>query len=1015
MNSNGHLRAAKEIFLEAIKKPTPRERAEYLDAVCRGDSVLRQCVVELLAQHFDPATPLKEPAPERWTPVMPAAPPVEGYSTRIGRYKLLQAIGEGGMGVVYLAEQKEPIRRRVALKIVKLGMDTRQFVARFEAERQALALMDHPNIARVLDGGMTDAGRPYFVMELVQGLPITEFCDKHRLPILERLKLFIPVCQAIQSAHQKGIIHRDLKPSNILVTLTAGTPVPKVIDFGVAKAINQRLTEKTLFTNYGTLLGTPAYMSPEQAEMTSLDVDTRTDIYSLGAVLYELLTGTTPFAEKQLRGAGYRQMQRIIQEEQPARPSTRLKTMVPEHYGSLARNRGSGEAALARSFRGDLDWIVMKCLEKDRARRYETVNGLARDIQRHLENEPVVACPPSRIYRFQKLVRRNRAVFASTAGFALAIAIGFVAVTWQWHRAKVNWFQAQANAAAAANEASKSQYIAQLLKEMLQTVGPSVDLNKNIWLRRTLLEQTAQLLDKDPTIQPEVAADFRISIGQIYFDLGLYNQAEGMLRAAAELARGPGKSPCLTARALSELGRVLWHEAKFAEAEATERDALTLWRRLGDFPEMAFCLHELGSILQMRGQLGDAEPCFREALDIRRRVFGETHMSVAESLNGMAVLLTAQGRWSEAEKYHQETLAIYRKLPGDQSLQVTATQVALAQLLLAEEKVAEAEPLARQALDTRKRVLGDEHPLVAESLSLMAGVFSDENKLSEAEGVSREALAIYKRKGDQDPGVATSLKMLIDILLTQRKFVQAEELFHDFSATRSAGILAVRGHLRARLGRWNEAAMDFNRAIESEPANHENYHALAPLLIQCNDLEGYRALCARIRTRFSGATNDSDIAERMTRACLLLPSVGNDLSIESRWADSAVKRDQSDGGNPVCKLCKGWAEYRQGRPASAVPWLQQALAKPGDLPDCDVASLMVLAMAKYQLNQVDEARAAFARGREIADKDLAKPENGALDHRWIDWVIAQTLMREAGTLLRAQTDAGRNEELEARR
>ncbi len=349
----------------------------------------------------------------------------ETSGTVIGRYKLLQKIGEGGMGVVYMAEQEEPVRRRVALKIIKLGMDTQNVVARFEAERQALALMDHPNIAKVLDGGATDTGRPYFVMELVQGIPITEFCDKNRLPAEKCIKLFIQVCQAIQSAHQKGIIHRDLKPTNILVTLDAGAPHPMVIDFGVAKATQQKLTEKTVFTNYATMIGTPAYMSPEQAEMSRLDVDTRSDIYGLGVLLYELLTGTTPFPEKRLRSATYQEIQRIIMEEEPERPSTRLRlkastpSLAASHYPLSA----------------DLDWIVMKCLEKDRARRYESATGLATDLQRHLDNEPVAARPPSQLYRLQKLVRRNKAAFAGGVIVTAGLLTGIALATWQAVRA----------------------------------------------------------------------------------------------------------------------------------------------------------------------------------------------------------------------------------------------------------------------------------------------------------------------------------------------------------------------------------------------------------------------------------------------------------------------------------------------------------------------------------------------------------------------------------------------------
>ena len=421
----------REIFLLALEKTTALERAAFLDGACHGDADLRNAVDLLLANANDSLLDhvAEEARPTQFVPV------TEKPGERIGRYKLLQKIGEGGMGVVYMAEQTEPVKRKVALKIIKLGMDTKQVVARFEAERQALAMMDHPNIARVLDGGATETGRPYFVMELVQGVPITEFCDKNKLKAKERLKLFIQVCHAIQSAHQKGIIHRDIKPSNVLVTLHHGEPMPKVIDFGVAKATNQKLTEKTLFTNYATMIGTPAYMSPEQAEMSSMDVDTRTDVYALGVLLYELLTGTTPFPEKRLRSLGYGEMQRVIMEEEPERPSNRLSTMANEQKTVVARNCGEELASLSNMLKGEIDWIVMKCLEKDRTRRYETANGLATDIQRHLQQEPVSAVAPSALYLLSKYARKHRVGLATAATIVFALIAGTVLASWQAVRA----------------------------------------------------------------------------------------------------------------------------------------------------------------------------------------------------------------------------------------------------------------------------------------------------------------------------------------------------------------------------------------------------------------------------------------------------------------------------------------------------------------------------------------------------------------------------------------------------
>jgi len=415
------------LFALALMKPAA-ERAAFLERECGDDAGLRQRIEELLAAHERPG-PFPEPqaaAPAIETVLVPSE---EGPGTVIGRYKILEKIGEGGFGVVYVAEQREPVKRRVALKIIKLGMDTKQVVARFEAERQALALMDHPNIAKVLDAGATETGRPFFVMELVKGIPITKYCDQEKLATRERLDLFIKVCHAIQHAHQKGIIHRDIKPSNILVTLHDGVPVPKVIDFGIAKATQQELTEKTVYTQFQQFIGTPAYMSPEQAEMSGLDIDTRSDIYSLGVLLYELLTGSTPFDTKELLASGLDEMRKIIREREPVRPSTRLThELAAKGGGGAGPSRAKGQKPAIDS---DLDWIVMKCLEKDRTRRYDTANGLAMDIQRHLDNESVVARPPSTTYKFQKAFRRNKLVFTAVMAVAAALVAGIGVSTWQ--------------------------------------------------------------------------------------------------------------------------------------------------------------------------------------------------------------------------------------------------------------------------------------------------------------------------------------------------------------------------------------------------------------------------------------------------------------------------------------------------------------------------------------------------------------------------------------------------------
>ena len=438
--------ALEDIFLEAVEK-APADRAAYLDGACGSDAGLRAQIEALLRSHEEAGSLLDQPLFQAG-PTMAAPTSTEKHELLAGRYKLLEEIGEGGMGTVWMAQQIEPVKRLVAVKLIKAGLDTKQVLARFEAERQALALMDHPNIAKVLDGGTTPSGRPYFVLDLVKGVPITKYCDEHHLTPRQRLELFVPICHAVQHAHQKGIIHRDLKPSNVLVALYDGKPVPKVIDFGVAKAAGQSLTDKTLVTGLGNIVGTLEYMSPEQAEVNQLDVDTRSDIYALGVLLYELLTGSPPFTRKELEKAGMLEMLRVIREQEPSKPSTRLSTA--DGLPTLAANRGTEPAKLTRLMRGELDWIVMKALEKDRTRRYETANGFAMDVQRYLADEAVHACPPSVSYQFRKFVRRNKGPVLAASLAILILLAGIVGTTW-------GMFHAEAARADAANEAEQKR------------------------------------------------------------------------------------------------------------------------------------------------------------------------------------------------------------------------------------------------------------------------------------------------------------------------------------------------------------------------------------------------------------------------------------------------------------------------------------------------------------------------------------------------------------------------------
>jgi serine/threonine protein kinase/tetratricopeptide (TPR) repeat protein len=520
---------AEEVFHGALARP-PAERAVFVAAACAGDEPLQRRVEALLHAHENPATILAQP------PHLDGAtidePNAVRLGTIIGPYKLIEQIGDGGMGTVYMAQQNEPVKRLVALKVIKPGMDSKQVLARFEAERQALALMDHPNIAKVLDAGATAAGRPYFVMELVKGVPLTKYCDEHKLTPRQRLELFIPVCQAIQHAHQKGIIHRDIKPSNVLLALYDGKPVPKVIDFGVAKTTGLQLTDLTLVTGFGAVVGTLEYMSPEQAELNQLDIDTRSDIYALGVLLYELLTGSTPLGKKRLKEAAFMELLRVIREEEPPKPSTWLSTT--EELPAIAANRGVEPKKLNGLVRGELDWIVMKCLEKDRSRRYETANGLAMDVQRHLADEPVLACPTTAAYRFRKFARRNRTALAVSAVVCLALAAVTVAGTVAY------WNEQRRRAEQIAHE------------KQLQTEKQQNALEKGLMAAMSADFDGAEKKIAEAELHGASTGQVRMLRGQVAFHRGDEVEAIQHLEQAVHLIPG-GEPGAVAARAMLAL------------------------------------------------------------------------------------------------------------------------------------------------------------------------------------------------------------------------------------------------------------------------------------------------------------------------------------------------------------------------------------------------------------------------------------------------------------------------------
>jgi serine/threonine protein kinase len=722
----------KTIFLAAVEKSAV-ERVAFLDQAC-PDVELRRRVEALLRAHDEPGD-------------VDTSGPGEKAGAWVGPYRLLEKIGEGGMAVVWMAEQEVPVKRRVALKLIRPGMDSAQVIARFEAERQALALMDHPNIARVLDAGTTESGRPFFVMELVKGVPITTYCDEQRLPPRERLELFVPVCEAVQHAHQKGIIHRDLKPSNVLVALYDGRAVPKVIDFGVAKATGQKLTERTLFTGFGAVVGTPEYMSPEQAQLNNLDVDTRSDVYALGVLLYELLTGSTPLSRKRLKDGALLEVLRLIREEEPQRPSVRLSSSAG--LPSVAACRGTEPARLTRLLKRELDWVVMRALEKDRARRYATANALARDLQRYLADEPVEACPPTARYRLRKFARKNRRLLALATvlvGLLLLVVVvlglGLLAVQRERMHAAMALEEARANmerALAAEAEARANQARAEanfrlarqavdeylgVAKEHPLMQGPNTDKLRKLLLEKALpfYRQFRSQRPDDPALNREDAEQWR-RVAAITGELGRKGEAAGAYEQARQryqaLVQAHPDDPTYRhdlANTLTDLAQLLAEQGKHVEALPLFERALVLRRGLA------------------KG--AGASPAYREAL--------------ARTLLGRAGALRDAGKGKEAVQACEEARAIREKLAADYP-NVAGYRAGLGDcltrlgaLLGAEGRLREAEPILVKAREL-SRELVRAHPNVPEHQRRLAGAANGLGVVLARQGKGAEAMQLFQQ------------------------------------------------------------------------------------------------------------------------------------------------------------------------------------------------------------------------------------------------------------------------------
>ena len=758
-------RRAKDLFLAACERSL-QDRSAFLDQACGGDTELRSEVESLLEYHNSGDTTSWQPDDTNGPVTGPVMP------KNVGSYRIIQLVGEGGMGEVYEAEQEEPVRRRVALKLIKWGMNTREVVARFESERQALALMDHPNIARVYEAGATEEGRPYFAMEFVRGVPITDYCDSHRLSLPRRLEIFVAVCEGIQHAHRRGVIHRDVKPSNLLVTVHDDRPVPKVIDFGVAKATSQRLTERTVFTELGQWIGTPEYMSPEQADLTGLDIDTRTDVYSLGVVLYELLAGVQPFDSTTLRGAGFDEMRRRIREEEPPRPSTRISSQGDESEVA-ARRRRSAPERLAKDLRGDLDWIVMKCLEKDRTRRYDSPLDLAADITRYLSNQPVEAGPPGTAYRLKKFIRRNRVSVAAGAMIVVALILGMIGTTIGLVRAK--------------HQAQIANQVAGFMEGIFADLDPTE--SGRVQSPEMILDRGGEKIEKELAGQPLVQARLMTTMGIVYLNLGQLDRARELMETGLEIRRAQldpshpdlavslnalawyhyrmsqfdrsrelyetalaiqeqayGPSDPRVAVTARQLGRAHWVQGHLDIADELYTRALDVLDSPGgrDDLELASALHWYGILLVDQGEFRSAEAAFERAIAIRTRILGAEHPAVGWPLTELGRVLHNLGRLDAAEECLLRSQSILESSLGPDARDIGFPLSALADVLQSRGRAEEALPLYERALEIREGIHGSNDIEVLWTLPGYGWALLDSGEVERAQNTFHQAVALSR-------------------------------------------------------------------------------------------------------------------------------------------------------------------------------------------------------------------------------------------------------------------------------
>lgn len=1013
----------------------PDQQAAFLDEACRGNRHLREEVESLLRAHDPEGSFLRSPV----VAVTVDRPVNERPGSIIGPYKLREQIGEGGFGVVYVAEQEKPIRRKVALKIIKPGMDTKDVIARFEAERQALALMDHPNVARVLDAGATENGRPYFVMELVQGVTITEFCDRNNLPTRDRLALFADACRAVQHAHQKGIIHRDLKPSNIMVTLHDGKPVAKVIDFGVSKALSQRLTEKSIYTAYGQMIGTPAYMSPEQAEMSGLGIDTRSDIYSLGVLLYELLTGQTPLDARRLRASAYAEILRIIREEEPPRPSLKISTLG-DQATVIAQQRHTDVKQLRNDLAGELDWIVMKCLEKDRSRRYETASGLARDIERFLRDEPVEACPPSTAYRLSKMARKHRSLIGIASVFLVLLIAGAAISSWLAVRATLAERRAQAaqadalaalqNEQMARREAMAAKEKVEWASKRLSTATQLANDGVEFYYRENrtaALEKFAEAAEAEPNLNT-----IYVYRRMLYTDIGLWDLAaadyaqtfhlttrhhwqscfeHAMLRhyigdetgynaACQEFLRQYGKSTgsdvqmrllyacCVSAKPVLPQADL----ARRAESLAAASDKG--WHRSA--AAMAF--------LRAGNYARAIEICDNIAVPGASSPGGVHRLNYAIK----AMALHALGRNQEA----QEALARLEVAIDEWTKEMFDGPVGtmpiswydwLYGLLHYREArtlvTGSPPPQDPRLLTVRQRALeitqGDVHSFMQAGREAAQRAAWDEAAASFATAIEKMPLVV--RNGPK------FMRLFVEIVQQPEVFQRLVDIQPD-----NVTLWLARGHSFASRREWSRAANDCAKAVEvlgeteSVRSGAFAIASLANLRLLVGDLAGYRELRSTIIDQADGI-DDPHAANSLSRALSLGPVADAHDTVTIRLAEQAL------AANPKTAwylFGVGAAHYRAGNYEEAIARLEESLKlHPAWLGRGQ--NYVVLAMACHQLGRQEEARIWLSKANPSPDEieqTIGVDKYALAASPYLsDWLALQVLLPEAESLLARQS------------